>query len=102
MHNPKVSVIIPVYKQSEYLAEALLSVFQQTYENIEVIVVNDASPDDTDSVVKQFSDDRLIYLTHEDNRGLPAARNTGIQASFGELIALLDADDYYHKEKLQT
>jgi glycosyltransferase involved in cell wall biosynthesis len=102
MSNPKVSVIIPVYNQSEYLAEALQSVFQQTYINFEVIVVNDASPDDPDKVVSLFNDPRLIYIVHQENRGLPAARNTGILASSGEIIALLDCDDYFHKEKLQS
>jgi glycosyltransferase involved in cell wall biosynthesis len=102
MNNPKVSVIIPAYNQSEYLGEALQSVFQQSYLNFEVIVVNDASPDDTNTVVKQFNDPRLVYIVHKENRGLPAARNTGILASSGEIIALLDCDDYFHKEKLQS
>jgi glycosyltransferase involved in cell wall biosynthesis len=101
MNNPKVSVIIPTFNQSNYLAEALESVFLQTYDNFEVIVVNDASPDDTDIVIKQFDDPRLIYITHQENLGLPATRNTGISASSGEIIALLDSDDYFHREKLE-
>jgi glycosyltransferase involved in cell wall biosynthesis len=99
---PKFSVVIPAYNQANYLIEAIQSVLDQTYGNFELIVVNDASPDETHQVVGQFVDDRIKYLLHEQNRGLPATRNTGIRASTGELIALLDADDYYHPNKLES
>jgi glycosyltransferase involved in cell wall biosynthesis len=100
--QPLVSVIIPAYGQAAFLADAVLSVLNQTYVNIEVIVVNDASPDDTDAVMQSLMDRRVTYLVHRRNLGLPAARNTGIRASRGELIALLDADDYFHPEKIDV
>jgi len=100
MNSPKVSVVIPAYKQAEYLGSTIQSVLDQTYTNFEVIVVNDASPDNTTEVVQQFDDPRLKYIIHECNQMLPAARNTGMRASTGEIIALLDADDLFHPHKL--
>ena len=100
--QPKVSVVIPAYNQAEFLVKALQSVLNQTYTDFEIIVVDDASPDHTSEVVTQFDDPRVMFVTHEVNRGLPAARNTGIRAASGELIALLDADDYFHPQKLQA
>jgi glycosyltransferase involved in cell wall biosynthesis len=101
MKNPKVSVIIPAYNQAAFLSAAIQSVLKQTYSDFEIIVVNDASPDETELVVKQFDDPRVKYIAHDRNRGLPAARNTGTRASRGELVAHLDADDLFHPEKLR-
>lgn len=100
MNSSKVSVVIPAYNQADFLGEAIRSVLGQTYVNLELIVVNDASPDHTDAVVREFADPRLTYIVHPENRRLSAARNTGILASSGELVALLDADDYFHADKL--
>src|ERR1041385_3866377 len=100
MNSPKVSVIIPTYNHAEYLPEAIQSVLEQTYPDFELLIVNDGSTDHTGEVVQQFTDPRIHYLEQE-NRGATAARNTGICASSGELIALLDADDLWHPEKLQ-
>lgn len=102
MSNPRVSVIIPAYNQAQYLGDAIESVLQQTYANLELIIVNDASPDQTTAVVERYHDARIKYIIHPQNRGLPATRNTGIRASTGELIAHLDADDAFHPEKLAT
>jgi GT2 family glycosyltransferase len=101
MNFPLVSVVIPTYNQAEFLVEAIQSVLDQTYQNFEIIVVNDASTDDTDEVVEQFTDPRLTYIVHGKNLRLSATRNTGIKASKGEIIFLLDSDDYFHTEKLQ-
>lgn len=101
MNSKKVSVIIPAYNQAEFLGDAIKSVLRQTYHNFELIIVNDASPDRTSEVVKQFDDPRIMYLIHDRNKMLPATRNTGIRASSGEYIALLDADDYFHPMKLE-
>jgi glycosyltransferase involved in cell wall biosynthesis len=101
MREPTVSVVIPAYNQAQFLGDAVQSVLDQTFQNFEVIIVNDASPDNTEEVVKRFNDPRVKYIVHDHNRGLPAARNTGTRTSSGELIALLDADDFYHPEKLR-
>ena len=98
----EISVVIPAYNQAEFLREAIQSVLDQTYANFEIIVVDDASPDHTSEVVMQFDDPRVNLVAHVENRGLPASRNTGIRAARGELIALLDADDYFHPEKIET
>jgi hypothetical protein len=98
--NPLVSVIIPAYKQAEYLADAIRSVLEQTYTNLEAIVVDDCSPDHSAEVVNSFADPRLRYIRHDQNRMLAAARNTGMRAAHGDLFALLDADDKFDKHKL--
>ena len=98
---PNVSVVIPTYNHADYIAEAIRSVLNQTHIDYELIVVNDGSTDHTSEVVKEFDDSRLRYLEQE-NRGATAARNTGIRASHGQYIALLDADDIWHPEKLQA
>jgi glycosyltransferase involved in cell wall biosynthesis len=94
------SVVIPAYNQAEFLDEAIDSVLAQTYPHFEVIVVNDASPDNTEEVVRQYTDPRIRYIRHAQNKGLPATRNTGMRAAAGDCIALLDSDDYFHPEKL--
>jgi len=102
MSSPLVSVIIPAYNQAEFLPATIHSVLNQTHQNFEIIVVNDASPDNTTEVMKQFTDPRIQYIVHEKNQRLPATRNTGMRASKGEILALLDADDLFHPEKLAT
>jgi glycosyltransferase involved in cell wall biosynthesis len=102
MNTPLVSVVIPAYNQANYLGEAIQSVLDQTYDRFEIVVVDDDSPDQTREVVTVFDDPRIRYIKHEKNRGLPATRNTGIRATSGEIIALLDADDFFHPEKLQA
>ena len=91
---PKVSIIVPCYNQAEYLAEALDSVFSQSYSDWECIIVNDGSPDNTEEVANEYceKDSRFKYLKKE-NGGLSSARNAGIKASFGKYILPLDADD---------
>ena len=102
MNTPLVSVIIPTYNGADFLGEAIQSVLEQTYTNLELIVVDDASPDNTEDIVKKFDDRRLKYIAHEKNNGVGQARYTGLQASKGEIIFLLDQDDYFHPDKLQS
>ena len=102
MNTPKVSVIIPTYNGADFLGEAIQSVLKQTYPNFELIIADDASPDQTAEVVKHFDDPRLKYIVHPENRGADLARHTGLQASSGEIIAFLDQDDFFHPEKLQA
>jgi glycosyltransferase involved in cell wall biosynthesis len=91
-----VSVIIPAYRAARYIAQALDSVVAQTYGPVEIIVVNDASPDsdELEHVLSRFGE-RVRYLRRETNGGPGAARNTGIMAASGEYLAFLDADDYW-------
>lgn len=95
MPHPIVSIIIPCYNQGEFLAEALDSVLEQTYENWECVIVDDASTDGSLAVAKRYAerDARFIYIEHQCNHGLSITRNTGIKASRGKYILPLDADD---------
>lgn len=102
MNSPLVSVVIPAYNQAEFLGEAIQSVLNQTYDQFEIVVVNDASPDQTNEVVAQYNDPRIKNIIHEKNQGLPASRNTGIKVAKGDVIALLDSDDIFHPDKLKT
>jgi glycosyltransferase involved in cell wall biosynthesis len=96
--GPLVSVIIPCYKQGHFLAGAIDSILGQTYPRVEVIVVDDGSPDDTPAVAARYGD-RIRYIRKE-NAGISAARNTGILAARGEFILFLDSDDYLRPETL--
>jgi glycosyltransferase involved in cell wall biosynthesis len=96
-----VSVIIPAYNAAPYIKETLDSVFAQTYRSFQIIVVNDGSPDTAalEEILLPYRD-RIIYLTQE-NRGLSGARNTGIRAATGSMVALLDADDLWTPDYLE-
>ena len=100
--NILVSVIIPTFNRSKQVMRAVESVLRQTYEELECIVVDDASSDDTVKLLKavEKNDDRLRILVHDKNMHVSAARNTGIAAANGEYIAFLDDDDVWFKDKL--
>jgi glycosyltransferase involved in cell wall biosynthesis len=113
--RPFVSVVIPCYNQAAYLTEAVQSVLSQTLEDLEVIIINDGSPDDTATVAKNLmADDDRIRLIEKGNGGLSEARNAGILAARGDLILPLDADDliaptfltkaaaFFHRNGLET
>ncbi len=98
--KPMVSVIIPTYNRAHVLGRAIRSVLDQTYQDFELIVVDDGSSDHTGEVVATFADPRIHYLRHEKNRGAAAARNTAIKTAQGEYIASLDSHDEWLPEKL--
>lgn len=101
-----VSVIIPTYRRCDTLVRAVESVINQTYKNIEIIVVNDNTPGDEFSLmlydeIKKITDDRFVFLEQEKHINGAAARNCGIKKAKGEYIAFLDDDDYWMPEKLE-
>ncbi len=96
-----VSIIIPTYNREKLVQKAIKSVLDQTYKDFELIVVDDASTDLTQSVVEQFADSRIRYLRHEKNAGVCAARNTGLAAAQGFYVAFLDSDDEWLPDKLK-
>ncbi|MCK4946998.1 MAG: glycosyltransferase [Candidatus Aureabacteria bacterium] len=98
--NRLVSVIIPVYNSSEYISEAITSVLSQTYNKLEIIVIDDGSTDTTEETVKKIRDNRIRYIKSE-KQGNYFARNMGIRKASGEYIAFLDADDIWLKDKLK-
>jgi glycosyltransferase involved in cell wall biosynthesis len=97
---PKVSVIIPVYNSEVSVAETLSSVIAQTYRDLEIIIVDDGSTDNSIDICQQFPDER-IKIVHQKNRGLAGARNTGIRHAQGEFLAFIDSDDVWLSEKLE-
>lgn len=93
MSQPLVSAVIPAYNCGAYIGRAIESVLTQTYRDIECIVINDGSTDDTATVARSYGE-RVVFV-HQPNGGASAARNTGIRQARGELLAFLDADDYW-------
>jgi glycosyltransferase involved in cell wall biosynthesis len=87
-----VSVIIPVYNGSLYLLESINSILNQSYKNLEIIIINDGSTDNSESIIKKINDPRIIYIAQE-NQGLSSTLNTGIKIANGEFIARQDQDD---------
>ena len=98
--NPKVSVVITTYNRAALLPRAIRSVLAQTYEDYELIIVDDCSTDDTPEVVQRFADSRIHAVRQAENRGQSAAVNTGIRLARGEYIAFLDDDDEWVDTKL--
>ena len=100
MADPLVSIITPCYRQGDYLSQTLDSALQQTFPDIEVIVVNDGSDDNTDQVAQSYGD-KIIYIRQE-NQGLSAARNSGIKRARGKYLHCLDSDDILHPEAIAS
>jgi glycosyltransferase involved in cell wall biosynthesis len=96
----KVTVIIPVYKVEKYIGAAVSSVLAQTYQNWELLIVDDGSPDASIAICQQFRDPR-IRIIQQRNCGVSAARNTGIRHAQGEVLAFLDGDDLWQPQKLE-
>jgi glycosyltransferase involved in cell wall biosynthesis len=99
MASPRVSVVIPLYQTERYIAETLASVLAQTFDDFEVLVIDDGSRDRGPDIARATGDSR-VRVVSQINRGLAGARNTGIREARGAYIALLDADDRWHPEKL--
>ena len=99
--NPLVSVIIPTYNRADLLVRAVQSAAQQTYTNLEIIIVDDASTENIDSVVETFDDHRISYLRHDANYGASTTRNSGIKVAKGDYLAFLDSDDDWVANKVE-
>lgn len=99
--KPTVSVVIPTYNRASLLGRSIRSVLEQTYDDLELIVVDDASSDNTSEVVLHFSDSRIRYVRRDRNGNCPAARNAGIIASTGKFVAFNDDDDEWLPDKLE-
>jgi len=97
-----VSVIIPTYNRPTLLRRALESVVNQSYKNLEIIIINDGGDESSRDITQSFKDDRITYLSHGSNKGGSAARNTGIRNTKGEYIAFLDDDDQWIPSKIET
>lgn len=100
---PKISVILPIYNGEKYLEACLESVRSQTFTDFECLCVNDGSPDNSAEIVERFIEkDSRFILINQENAGVSAARNTGIDTAKGEFIAFIDQDDMYHSQILEV
>ena len=97
----KVSIIIPVYNGEKYIQNCIDSVINQTYKNLEIIIVNDGSKDDTLSVLKKYKTDKRIKIINKENGGLSSARNTGLKYVSGKYLMFLDSDDYLSLDAIE-
>ncbi|MCK5344238.1 MAG: glycosyltransferase family 2 protein, partial [Candidatus Heimdallarchaeota archaeon] len=99
--KPIVSVILTTFNRAELLPRVIDSVLHQTFTGFELLIVDDFSQDQTSEIIRTFNDDRIKYVRHAENRGLSAARNTGIFHAIGEYIAFLDDDDEWIPTKIE-
>ena len=104
MPNIKVSIIIPVYNVEQYLRQCLDSVCNQTFKNIEIIVINDCSPDNSLQIIKEYQqkDDRIVLVDLKENVGLGFARNEGMKVAKGKYITFVDSDDWVTKDYVEV
>lgn len=100
---PLISVIVPVYNVKQFLERAVKSIINQTYQNLEIILVDDGSTDGSGSLADRLTNlDRRIQVIHQKNQGLSAARNVGIEASKGKFLTFVDSDDEIEPDFLET
>lgn len=98
----EVSIIIPVYNVAQYLQRCLDSVVNQTLKNLEIIIVDDGSTDESFRICKKYkNNDHRILLIHKDNGGLSSARNKGLEYVSSKYVVFIDSDDYIHKDMIQ-
>ena len=100
-YNIKISVIIPTYNRETLIVDSINSVLNQTYKNLEVIIVDDGSVDNTQQEIDKIKDNRIKYIKLEKNYGAPNARNIGIKNAVGQLISFQDSDDILYPNKLE-
>lgn len=103
MENNLVSIITPMYNSEKYIKQCIESVINQTYKNIEMIIIDDGSTDKSRQIVLEYANkyDLIKYIKQERNMGIAEARNNGIRSSKGRFIAFLDSDDLYKKDKIE-
>ena len=101
--NPQISVIVPVYKAEEHLSRCIESILNQTFRNLELILIDDGSPDNSGRICDQYSRfDERVFAYHQDNKGASASRNLGIEKSKGVYILFVDSDDYLEPGYIET
>jgi len=100
-NSPLVSIIMPAYNAERYIKESIGSTLNQSYENLELIIINDGSIDETENIIKSFTDKRIIYIKQK-NMGVSEARNRGLTIAQGKYITFLDADDVLPKKSIEV
>lgn len=100
-NQPLVSVVLPVYNGENFLREAIQSILDQSFSNYELLIINDASTDNSEQVILHFEDSRIVYLKNEKNLGLIGALNRGLNIACGKYIARMDQDDISHPKRFE-
>lgn len=100
--NPLVSIIVPVYNVAEYLSSCVQSLLNQSYKNIEILLIDDGSTDDSGAICDLYSSNSIVKVFHKENGGLSDARNYGIDRSSGDFLTFVDSDDYVSAEYIQS
>lgn len=101
LSDDKISVIIPTYNRGNSIIKSINSVISQTYYNLEILVIDDCSTDNTETLISKLNDTRIKYIKLKENKGASFARNIGIQISTGKYITFQDSDDIYHSNKIE-
>jgi glycosyltransferase involved in cell wall biosynthesis len=99
--NPSVSVVMPVYNASPFLKKAIKSILNQTLATFELIIINDASTDNSEKIISSFNDERIVYYKHNNNKGVVAAMNKGVDLARAPYIAVMHADDIALQGRLE-
>jgi glycosyltransferase involved in cell wall biosynthesis len=99
--SPKVSIVLPTYNGAKYIRQSIDSCLNQTYQNIELVIVDDGSTDETSVIVRFYKDERIQYLRHEKNKGLPHALNTGFAHTTGEYLTWTSDDNLYTEDAIE-
>ena len=98
----KISVIVPIYKVEKYLRRCIDSIINQTFKNIEIILVNDGSPDNCPKICEEYKNkDNRIIIINQENQGLSVARNSGIRIARGQYLVFIDSDDYIEEDMIE-
>ncbi|GIJ96907.1 hypothetical protein CAPN001_14760 [Capnocytophaga stomatis] len=103
MSSPLISIIVPIYNVGKHIKRCIDSLLCQTYENIEILIINDGSTDNTSQILSDYANEKKIYIFHQENKGVSFSRNFGIKQSKGDYICFVDGDDYvspHYCEKL--
>ena len=102
MNNELISIVVPIYNAEKYLEQCIDSILNQSYKNIEVLLVNDGSIDNSKEIIDKYEKiDNRIKVFHKENKGVSSARNTGIKEAKGNYITFIDADDYIEKDYIE-
>ena len=101
MNNIDISIIMPAYNAQKYIKESIDSVLNQSFENFELIIINDGSKDNTEHIIKEYQDQRIVLISQK-NGGVSNARNAGLKLAKGKYITFLDADDTFPKDSLKS
>lgn len=99
--NPLVTVFIPVFNAENYILESLKSILDQTYKNLEILIIDDGSTDNTVKIINSLNDSRIRLLRNSENKGIPYTRNRGLRQANGKYLAIMDADDISYPDRIK-